>query len=151
MSDSIDWTLGGLLGVAADEETRKRLGIESPSPLARIGRGMADLYEPAASLYYGMTNPARQKHYDAQRKIDEALYLRGLLGTTIPEPLRGAVPDVWRSLGQSAPFFALGPAGGLSSLTSKGLAKAAGSTASWAALGQPAMSVPDIWDYLNNN
>ena len=46
--------------------------LEPPNQLARIGCGMSDLTEPVASLYYGATDPAKQKQYDAQRKADEA-------------------------------------------------------------------------------
>ena len=124
--------------------------LEQPNPLERIGRGMADIYEPAKSLYDGLLGlPGQQEQYDAQRKQDQALYLRGLLGTGIPEQLRGAVPDVWRAVGQSAPFFALGPAGGLSGLTRQGIAKAAGNTLGWATFGQPATYAPELWDYFN--
>jgi hypothetical protein len=121
--------------------------LEPPNQLARIGRGMSDLTEPVASLYYGLTDPAKQKQYDAQRKSDEALYLRGLLGTSIPEQLRGAVPDIWRAVGQSAPFFALGPMGGLRSLTASGITNAAANTLGYAAIGQPLMYAPELWDY----
>ena len=124
--------------------------LEPPNAIERIGRGMADMYEPAKSLYYGLLGrPGQQEQYDAQRKQEEALYLRGLLGAGIPEQLRGAVPDVWRAVGQSAPFFALGPAGGLSGLTRQGIAKAAGNTLGWATFGQPATYAPELWDYFN--
>jgi len=108
---------------------------------------MSDLCEPLASLYYGATDPTKQQTYDSQRKSDEALYLRGLLGTSIPEQLRGAVPDTWCAVGQSAPFFALGPLGGLSGLTRAEITNAAANTLGYAAIGQPLMYAPELWDY----
>jgi hypothetical protein len=32
-------------------------GIEAPSPLERIGRGMMDVYQPTVSACCGMTDP----------------------------------------------------------------------------------------------
>ena len=134
--------------------------IQPPSPLARIGRGMSDIYEPIYSYLLGhpipdlqtdTSNPGyaqAQQQYDAQRKADEAIYLRGLLGTAIPAQLRGAVPDIWRSLGQAAPFFALGPLGGLPSLTGRGVASAAANVLGYSAIGQPLSSAPELWDWL---
>src|SRR5207245_2360250 len=69
--------------------------IEAPSPLASIGRGMTDVYQPIWSY---LLAPEARKKYDAQRKADEALYSRGLLGTTTPGQSSG--PDVWRDAGR---------------------------------------------------
>ncbi len=124
--------------------------IQPPSALARIGRGFTDMYEPVVSAWYGLTNPAMQKQYDAQRDQNDALYLRGLLGTAIPPNLRGAVPDLWRGLGQAAPLFPLGPLGGIRSLAAKDLANLAAWTVGGQAIGQPLMSAPELWDWWNN-
>lgn len=136
--------------------------LEPPGKLARIGRGMADLYEPIYSHLLANPDPevvqaetdrrpyaVAQQAYDAQAKANEALYLRGLLGTAIPEQLRGAVPDIWRGVGQAAPFFAMGPLGGLRSLGLRDMTSAAANTLGWSAIGQPAMYAPEIWDWLN--
>ena len=125
---------------------------EQPSPLARIGRGMTDLYQPAVSLFYGLFGgPGQQKQYDAQRQSDENLYLQGLLGGTgVPTQLRGAVPDLWRGVGQAAPFFAAGPLGGLRALTVPELANAAAWTMGGTAIGQPLTSIGDLWNYFHN-
>ena len=134
--------------------------LDPPGVMARIGRGMTDLYEPIYSYLLGHPMPGSgadindpsyaqaQQQYDAQRKTDEAIYLRGLLGTAIPEQLRGAVPDIWRAAGQALPFFALGPMGGLESLTGRGIAGAAANTLGYAAVAQPAMYTPELWDYF---
>lgn len=121
---------------------------EVPGALERMGRGMTDLYEPLLSLLYSQTDPAQQQRFDAQRKQEEAMYLRGLLGDSIPEDLRGAVPDVWRGLGQSAPFLALGPAGGLQSLAPQALVRAAASLLGFSVAGQPVASSPELWAHF---
>ena len=152
-------TLGDLIDGAQDQRAQRSLTLgdfaamalgERPSPVERIGRGMSDLYEPIVSAYLRLTDPNGQKQYDAQREADVAQYLRGLLGNTaIPEQLRGAVPDLWRGVGQNVPFFALGPMGGLRSLSSAGVTSAAAQTLGGTAALQPLMHAPELWDYPN--
>ncbi len=82
--------------------------IEAPSPLVSIGRGMTDVYQP---IYSYLLNPEARQHYDVQRQADEALYTRGLLGTTTPGQSSGS--DMWRNVGRyimAAPLLPTWPA-----------------------------------------
>jgi hypothetical protein len=108
-------------------------GLEAPDMWARMGRGVADWYEPAYSYLLAHPDPesgadpgdpayaAAQTQYNNERKADEALYLRGLglLGGT-PSKSGGAAPsDPWRELGRqgvAAPLILAG--GGLSASAS---------------------------------
>ncbi len=119
MSDNNDGfasgLLGGLLG-PSDEDLdalRKKYGIpaaEAPPTMARIGRGMVDVWEPFKQMYLNAYHPALADAYRVQRREDEQLYQRGLLSGN-PQPMTSAAPaddDTWRMVGRgavAAPFL----------------------------------------------
>jgi hypothetical protein len=99
--------LSGLLGPSDEQlaELRRKYGIpdaEPPSPMASIGRGAIDVWEPAKQLYLDHTDPVRAAAYRQQRSEDERLYQRGLLASN---PLPSDAPnwaraDMLRGVGQ---------------------------------------------------
>jgi hypothetical protein len=141
--------MGGAVGeitgaMAADRRWREETGAEYPSPLASIGRGYMDMWEPLAQAWHDRTNPEEGRRYRKKRDDDEALYQRGLLGMT-PSELRGAIPDAWRGIGRAAvmaPFAGAGVGIG----GALGNAAKAGIGGEWT---KPVIHADDIWRFIN--
>jgi hypothetical protein len=99
-------------------------GIEPPTEMESIGRGVYDLWEPVKQGWYNLTDSAQAQAYRQHRAEDERLYNTGLLGRA-PLPGESVPTDAMRWQGR---MMALGPfMGRMMAPTAEALASQIGS------------------------